>query len=490
MDRQELVARIRALIHSELRGTHGKAPGPGGGAAGSISAPGINGARGLEASGEGSPLRRLLSEAHPAAVAEAIEPLDAETAVGVLGMMPETERALTLAEVPGSRQLDLAERLGIERLAPIVDRMPHDDRADLLNRLDTDLRHRLLAALTPTERADAERLASYPEGTVGSVMTSDYASVPSGLNLARAMAHLREQASDRETISYVYIVKGPRLVGVVSLRQLILGDPLALVDDLMTTDLVAVAVDRPKREAADLLQRYDLVAVPVVDAEQRLAGIVTFDDVLDVVQEQATGEFHKVGGSGLLKVSLREAGVWLLIRKRLPWLLGLVFFNIFSGAGIAAFEETLDAMISLAFFLPLLIDSGGNAGSQSATLMIRALATGDVQSRDWLRLFAKEIGVALSLGLAMACAVSLVAAFRAPEILVVVAMTMVLIVLVGSLIGMLLPFLLTRLGRDPATASAPLITSLADIFGVLIYFSIATWWLGATIRAAAETGAP
>jgi magnesium transporter len=177
-------------------------------------------------------------------------------------------------------------------------------------------------------------------------------------------------------------------------------------------------------------------------------------------------------------MSLREAPIQLLYRARIGWLLALVFMNIFSGAGIAAFEDTIEAAVALVFFLPLLIDSGGNAGSQAATLMVRALATGDVHGRDWLQLLLRELRVALLLGATMALGVSAIAFFRAPEILVVVSATMVTIVLVGSLIGMSLPFLLTRLGFDPATASAPLITSLADISGVLIYFSIATWYLG------------
>jgi magnesium transporter len=199
--------------------------------------------------------------------------------------------------------------------------------------------------------------------------------------------------------------------------------------------------------------------------------------VLDVQEEEATEDFHKVGSVGPIRTSLREATVTFLYRRRIGWLLVLVFMNVFSGAGIQAFEETIAAMVALVFFLPLLIDSGGNAGSQSATLMVRALATGDVKMADWLRLLGKELGVALLLGLTMALGVTAISYFRAPEVMPIVAITMVLIVIWGSLIGMSLPFLLTKLGRDPATASAPLITSLADISGVLIYFYIATQFL-------------
>jgi magnesium transporter len=217
-----------------------------------------------------------------------------------------------------------------------------------------------------------------------------------------------------------------------------------------------------------------------------MLGIVTFDDVLDVVEEEVTEDFHKMGSVALAKTSLREAAFTTLYRARICWLLILVFMNIFSGAGIAAFEDTLADYLALAFFLPLLIDSGGNAGSQAATLMVRALAIGEVHARDWFKLLTKEISVALALGVTMAIGVSIIASFRAPEVVAVVAMTMVTIVMVGSLIGMSLPFVLTKFGKDPATASAPLVTSLADISGVLIYFSIANLVLP-DLRNAAET---
>lgn len=186
-----------------------------------------------------------------------------------------------------------------------------------------------------------------------------------------------------------------------------------------------------------------------------------------------------MGSVGLMNMSLKDAGVWLLFLKRAPWLLVLVFMNIFSGAGIAYFEDTIEAVVALVFFLPLLIDSGGNAGSQSATLMVRALAIGDVRIRDWFKLAGKEVLVAISIGVAMGIAVSFIGYYRAgSEVAVVVAMTMIIVVLFGSIMGMSMPFILQRFRFDPATASAPLITSVADIAGVLIYFGIATWYLG------------
>jgi len=216
----------------------------------------------------------------------------------------------------------------------------------------------------------------------------------------------------------------------------------------------------------------------VVNSEGLLLGIVTFDDMMDVAEEETTEDFHKFGAFQEAVVNPLKAKISSLYKTRVVWLTALVFVNVFSGAAISKFESVIQSVVSLVFFLPLLIDSSGNAGSQSATLMIRSLAVGEVKLSDWYRLIGKEVLVSLLLGITMAIGAGIVANFRSPEIVVVVGLTMVLTVMAGSLIGMLLPFIFTKLKLDPATASAPLITSIADISGVLIYFSIARWYLG------------
>ena len=219
-------------------------------------------------------------------------------------------------------------------------------------------------------------------------------------------------------------------------------------------------------------------ALPVLDSDGVLLGIVTVDDLLDVAEAEATEDFHKVASVGPLATSLRDAGLGLLYRRRIGRLLILVLVNVFSGAGIAYFEDVIAATVALVFFLPLLIDRSGNAGSQSATLVVRAMATGDVHARDWLLLLRRDPGVALLMGLTMAAAVSFMGIYRGgPEVAVVVSLTMIAVVISGSLVGISLPFILHRFGFDPATASAPLVTSIADISGVVIYFSLASWYL-------------
>ena len=268
------------------------------------------------------------------------------------------------------------------------------------------------------------------------------------------------------------------LVGHLRLRTLIMAAPSARIGDLQEETLVALHTLQDREEAVAVFRKYDLYALPVVDSDDVLIGIVTSDDILDVSAEEATEDFHKGVAirpldEGYLRTSLRT-----IYRSRIPWLIILVFINLFSGAGIAFFETLIGAYVALVFFLPLLIDSGGNAGSQSATLVIRSMALGEMTLKDFARTFWRETLVSMALGLSMAVAVFFLAWWRAGlTIGIAVALAMTAVVTMGSLIGMLLPFILRKLRMDPAVASAPLVTSLVDILGVLIYFSIASFFL-------------
>ena len=303
-----------------------------------------------------------------------------------------------------------------------------------------------------------------------------YVAIPSGMTVSQAMMRVRQTAPDAETVYQLYIVDlEGRLAGTLSLRQLMVSRPGALIDDLMIKDVISASVDEAQEEVARTVARYDLLALPVVDAERRLVGIVTHDDAMDVVESEATEDIHKGMSIGALEDGVSRVPLWSLYRKRVTWLVLLVFGNLFSGAGIAYFEETIAAQVALVFFLPLLIGSGGNAGAQAATLMVRGMATGDVGVKDWGKLLGRELLVAGSLGLTMALAVAPIGVLRAGEaVAMVVAVSMICIVLFGSLLGMCLPFVLDRLGWDPATASAPLVTTVIDASGVVIYFGFAT----------------
>lgn len=315
--------------------------------------------------------------------------------------------------------------------------------------------------------------------TVGELMTLDFITLHESFTVKQALDHVKKHAKEMKNIHYLYVSQHDHtLTGTLSLRELLGADENLMIKQIMTHDIHRLLIDLDQEEAAKVFRDTDLVSIPVVDIKGKLIGVVHVEDILDVMQEEATEDFQKMAPVSLLEDGLKNASMFNLYRKRIGWLVVLVFMNVFSGAGIAHFEDVIESNIALVFFLPLLVDSGGNAGSQSATLMIRAMAIGDIKVKDWLKMFTKEISVAIALGITMALAVATVGMFRGGvEIAVVVALTMVLIVIVGSLIGMSLPFIFKKLELDPATASAPLITSIADITGVLIYFSIAAWFL-------------
>ena len=423
----------------------------------------------------------MLSELRSADIAEIIEEIleeddDLPVAVGLLERLPLERRANVLGYLPGEEQVEITAAMSDETLLTLFEEMGSDERADLFNLLGEDRREALLRRMARQEREDLKRLASYEEGTAGAIMTSDYVAIPTGMTVSQAMMRVRQTAPDAETVYQLYIIDADgRLAGTLSLRQLMVARPGAKVDDIMIKDVISMAVDEEQEEVARVVARYDLLALPVLDADERLVGIVTHDDAMDVAESEATEDFHKGMSIGALEDGVSRVPLWSLYRKRVTWLVLLVFANLFSGAGIAYFEETIAAQVALVFFLPLLIGSGGNAGAQAATLMVRGMATGDVGVKDWGKLLGRELLVAGSLGLTMALAVAPIGVMRGGEaVAMVVAMSMVIIVLFGSLLGMCLPFLLDRLGWDPATASAPLVTTLIDASGVLIYFSIAT----------------
>ncbi|GAB6057534.1 magnesium transporter [Desulfonatronum parangueonense] len=437
-------------------------------------------------------IKEFCDSLHPADLAAYLPDFSQQEQLRLLDIIGSETAADIVCHLNADDQGQLVSSMPDKQLAEIITHMPSDDRVDLFKRLPQDRGETVLGLMAKVEREDIRKLGSYAEGTAGSIMSSDYVTLTPKLTVQEALAKIRVEAPDKETIYTVYIIDDQRkLLGVISLRSLIIAKPQTRVSDIMSTDPVFVRAGDDQEDVARKLNKYDLLAIPVINGNDALAGIVTFDDVHDVMVEEITEDFHGMGAishqtpPGLADMNLRDAGFWMLFRKRIPWLLILVFMNIFSGAGIAYFEDTIEAVIALVFFLPLLIDSGGNAGSQAATLMVRALATGRAKLSDWFHLLGREVLVAVALGLAMGLAVSMIGVFRAgPEVALVVAMTMVCTVLFGSLVGMSLPFLLSRLKMDPATASAPLVTSIADIGGVLIYFSIATFVLRDMIAAA------
>jgi len=408
--------------------------------------------------------------------------LEAEETLTLLQQLPRERRAEVFAHLAPGRQQELLPLFSASETHHLLSDLVPDDLTALLETLPEERVRALLRLLPFRAIRRALTLLGYPEESVGRRMTPHYVSVRPEWRISRALDHIRAQSDRGETINTIFITDEEGvLLDAVPLKQFILTPPQAPVARLMAGNAVSVAVTSDQEEAARLIQRYDIEALPVVDDEGRLLGIVTVDDILDVVEAEATEDFHKMASIGALNFSLREARPSLLYRKRIGWLLILVVVNLFSGLAIAHYEEAIETVVVLVFFLPLIIASGGNAGSQAATLMVRALATGDVRARDWLRLWGRELGVSVVLGATMGAVVAAIGLWRGgPEIALVVASATLAVVVMGSMVGILLPLLLERLRLDPAVASTPLITSIADVAGILLYFSIATTLLGLT----------
>ena len=429
-----------------------------------------------DAQTEPADIEAFIESAYSVDIAAFIEGLAPASGLEYLLAFDVEKRAAVFSYTRLETQLEFAKLLRHEQLADIAAQMASDNRVDLYHQLNPDQQRQLLQDLDQQQREDVRRLSVYPEKTAGALMSSEYVTLAGNLTAKQAIEQLRGDAPKKATVYRLYIIDAElRLIGVVRLHQLILTADSTPIAKIMDQHPVKMALDDDQEDVARIINRYDLTTVPVVDANNRLVGIVTHDDAADAMQQETTEDFHKTGTIEPLTQSVMKASMGLLYKKRIVWLALLIFGNLFSGAGLAYFEDTILAYVSLVFFLPLLIDSSGNAGSQSVTLMVRAMATGDVVMKDWRKLISREIAIALALGLTMALLVFPIGFMRGGyEIAMVVGLTMIFVVMLGSLVGLSLPFLLHKLNLDPATASGPLVTTLADAVGVVVYFAIAT----------------
>ncbi|WP_239990289.1 magnesium transporter [Ignatzschineria cameli] len=315
--------------------------------------------------------------------------------------------------------------------------------------------------------------------TAGSLMSNDFITLDVNQTVDEAIDYLRKNLYQREGIHYVYILNQDRaLVGVATIRELLSARGDEIIANVMKTKLKSVTTTLDQEKVAQLFQETDLVTIPVIAESGHLLGVIHIDQILDVIEQEGTEDIYRMASiksDQLGNQNLLTATITLLYRKRIAWLVVLVFMNIFSGAGIATYEDLIESNVALVFFLPLLVDSGGNAGAQSATLVIRAMALGEIRIKDWFRMIGKETVISALLGFTMALAVSIVGLYRGGvEIAFIVALTMVFVVMIGSIIGLSLPFIFSKMKMDPATASGPLITSICDIVGVFIYFGVAS----------------
>lgn len=430
-------------------------------------------------------MRTFCETLHPATVAEALTEYPVDEVWRVLQQTSIKKQAEVFEYFPIEWQVKMAEGAGRQQMAKLIEQMSHDDRVDLLRRLQPPVAEALLRLVDEADRRDIATLNRYQENTAGAIMTTDYAWLPANITVGEALDRLRLQAPDRETIYYVYVLNEHRHpLGVVSLRNLILAPRSAVIKDVMEKDMQSVRATDDREKAAQLIARYDLLAIPVIDAEGRLVGIVTYDDVIDVIEEEATEDVHRLGAVGPITEDYLAAPFATVWWRRAFWLACLFVAEFFTFEALEHFNREIEKMVVLTLFLPLCMSTGGNSGSQAATLITRALALGQITLRDWLRIFRHELLMGLALGITLG-AIGFIRAYVIPPSQVrsegaqhlllafVIAQAVAAICVWGTLVGSMLPLVFKRIGADPGMASSPFVATFVDVTGIMIYFSIA-----------------
>jgi len=424
---------------------------------------------------------KLLEQFQPYDLAEVFPELERDEQYQLLSSLPADLTAEILEHLPFDEQYRILDDLDKTLAREIVNAMSSDALADLVMAIHPRQGQRLLSWLSEDYQAQITALMAYPDDTAGSLATVDYIAAREHWTAKQALDHVRKVGREAEIVSYIYVLdaKG-RLVGVTSLRDLILSPVDAKVGDVMNSKVVSVSAHADQEEVANTLANYDFVAVPVVDDARRMVGIVTVDDVLDVIKEEATEDFQLIGGSQPLDEPYLKSSLLHLFRKRIGWLLLLFIAGGITSNILAWQADALEKAVSLAFFIPLLIGTGGNSGSQAATLVIRAMAVGEVSTRDFLRVIWREARLGIFLGMTMGTVmfVRALTLGESPSLGITVALAIVAIVTFSSSLGATLPIIGKRLGFDPAVFSAPMISTLVDATGLLIYFQVARWILG------------
>ena len=408
--------------------------------------------------------------------AEAIEGLPETLQVIAFRLLPKGEAIEVYEYLDSSVQQALVQEFKRQEVLDIVDKMSPDDRVRLFDELPAKIVTRLLEQLSPLERQSTALLLGYEPGTAGRIMTPEYISLKESFTVFQALERIRSLAKYTETIYYLYVTDAARcLTGTLSLRELVVAQPQQTIGEIMTRDALSVQTDTDQEEVARLIQRYDFLAVPVVDTERRLVGIVTVDDVLDILEQETTEDIYALGGVQSDGDNYFQTNLFTVARRRVVWLFVLLLTNTVTGTIIKAQEELLQQVVTLAAFIPLLTGTGGNVGAQSSTVVIRGLNTEDIRLKEALRIIRREAIAGILLGLILGSITIVWAYFLQGNLLVAIAVgiSLLAIALLASVSGSALPFLFRSLGLDPALMSAPFITTAVDVLGVLIYFSLA-----------------
>ena len=421
-------------------------------------------------------VRSILDVMNEVDIASLLSELEDRELALAFRLIPKDKAAEVFANMDSSMQKYLVEIFSEKELKELLDDLYMDDTVDILEELPANLVNRILDTVSTSDRALINQLLNYPEDSAGSIMTTEYVDIRENMTVAQAMAHIKQTGIHKETIYTCYVTERRRLIGIVSAKDLMTTDDDVRIRDLMETEIISVGTHTDKEDVAQLFTRYDFLAIPVLDAEGLMVGIVTFDDAMDVMVEEATEDITKMAAINPSEKTYFETSVFAHAKNRIPWLLILMFTSIITGTIITKYENAFAAIPLLVSFIPMLMDTGGNCGSQSSTLIIRGIALSQIRFQDIFRVIFKEFRISLIVGsvLAVSNGVRIVIQYDDPALALVIALSLIGTVVAAKLVGCMLPLLASKAHLDPAIMASPLITTLVDIFSILIYFNIAT----------------
>ena len=425
-------------------------------------------------------IAEYIAALHPKEIGRILRSIDIKVAVDILGNMDE------------SLLIEVFEEMNTSDVVLLITAMPHDDRADLVMNLSDDKRDEVMPALAKAEREDIRKLAAYEEGTAGSVMTSDYATLSPDITVSEAIEKLRIEAPDKETIYYAYVLdKSRKLIGIVSLQKLIVSKPGAIIRNIMVTDFVVAKAQEDQESVARKIAKYDILALPIVNERDALVGIVTYDDAIDIFEQEHTEDIEKlmaISGKHEAGTYLRTPA-WVHFKNRAAWIVGLALVGLVSGMIIHSFDDLLASLMILTIYLPMIADTGGNTGSQSATVVVQALARGEIKLSDTFKVLFKELQVSVMLAavvglisygrvLFMSSGIEIPLGLSLQGIGLAIGLALAIQVITATVIGALLPLIAVKCRQDPAVVASPALTTFVDISGLLIYFLIVQAVLG------------
>lgn len=421
-------------------------------------------------------VRSILDVMNEVDIASLLSTLSDKELALAFRLIPKDKAAEVFSNMDSSMQTYLVTMFTEKELKELLDDLYMDDTVDMLEELPANLVKRILATVSASDRSMINQLLNYPEDSAGSIMTTEYVDLREEMTVGQAMAHIKKTGIHKETIYTCYITERRKLVGIVSAKDLMTTDDDVPIKDLMETEIISVYTHADQEQVAQLFTKYDLLALPVIDQDGRMVGIVTFDDAMDVMVDEATEDITKMAAINPSEKTYFETSVLQHAKNRIPWLLILMFTSIITGTIITRYENAFAAIPRLVSFIPMLMDTGGNCGSQSATLIIRGIALDEIRFTDLFKVMFKEFRISLIVGafLAVANGVRIFIQYHNPGLAVVIACSLMGTVIMAKLVGCILPLLAKKVNLDPAIMASPLITTLVDTFSILIYFNIAT----------------